>query len=47
MKGWDVYLSGKVLTTVYYDADMTREEVYHSLVYYDGYSDHIAVVETL
>jgi len=41
--GWNVYLYGRLIDTVFYDDDMSADVVYHSLVNHDGYDYHIEV----
>jgi hypothetical protein len=41
--GWNVYLFGKLIDTVWFDADMDAEQVYRALVYHDGYDSRIEV----
>jgi hypothetical protein len=45
MKGWDVYLNGKKIDTVFYDNEppMAAEDIKRSLVNHDGYDDRIEV----
>lgn len=38
---WDVYLKGKLVTTVFFDNDMRGDEVKQSLINHDGYSPEI------
>lgn len=40
---FEVYRRGRWVTTVYFDADMSADEVYRSLVEHDGYSPAITV----
>ena len=47
MKGWDVWLGGINWTTVFYDSDMSGEEVRQSLIYHDGFCPDIAVKESV
>ena len=44
---WNVYLSGKLIDTVFYSASakVTADEVYRSLVNHDGYDSGIKVVK--
>ncbi len=42
-KGWNVYLRGKLIDTVFFDEDVTAEEVKRSLVNHDGYDAGIEV----
>lgn len=39
--GWNIYCRGKYLTTIYYDSDMTKEQVKQSLIDHDCYSSSI------
>ena len=41
--GWNVYLRGKLIDTVWFGDDMTAEEVKRSLVNHDGYDPRIEV----
>lgn len=43
MRGWDVYLLGKWIDTVFFDKDMDAQQVWRSLVFHDGYDAHIKV----
>lgn len=42
-KGWDVFLNGKKIDTVFFDDDMDAETVKRSLVDHDGYDPGITV----
>ena len=42
-QAWNVYLSGKLIDTVFYDADCDADYVKQSLVDYDGYDTAIRV----
>jgi hypothetical protein len=41
--GWNVYLLGKLIDTVWFDADCDAEYVYRALVHHDGYDTRIEV----
>ena len=41
--GWNVYLRGRLIDTVWFDADLTADEVKRSLVNHDGYDPEIEV----
>lgn len=41
--GWNVYLRGRKIDTVWFDADMTADDVKRSLVNHDGYDAAITV----
>jgi hypothetical protein len=41
MAAWRVYLLGKYLTTVFYDADCDSDYVRTSLISHDGYDSRI------
>lgn len=43
MVGWNVYLHGKLIDTVYYSAGCDAEYVCKSLVNHDGYNPAIVV----
>lgn len=43
---WDVVLKGKVIDTIFYDADMTEDDVKRSLINHDGYNSNIKVVKS-
>lgn len=45
MKGWDVVQRGRVVNRVFFDADMTSEEVKRSLIDHDGFPSDIRVIE--
>ena len=42
-KGWDVYLNGKLIDTVFFDVDCDKDYVYRALVEHDGYPPGIEV----
>ena len=44
-RGFDVYLNGKLIDTVWFDVDMSIEEMKKSLVEHDGYNPNIEVKE--
>ena len=44
-KGWDVYLKGKLIDTVFYDPDCTADYVKRGLVEHDGYDPRIKVTD--
>ena len=44
-KGMDVYLYGKLIDTVWFDEDMSIEEIKKSLINHDGYNPNIEVKE--
>ena len=44
-KGFDVYLNGKLIDTVWFDVDMSIEEIKKILVEHDGYNPNIEVKE--
>ena len=35
MKSWDVYLRGRQINTVYFDADMSKDQVLRALINHD------------
>jgi hypothetical protein len=41
--GWNVYLGGKLIDTVWFDEDMSAEDVRRSLINHDGYDPAITV----
>lgn len=41
--GWNVYLHGKLIDTVFFDADCDKDYVYKALVNHDGYDPAIKV----
>ena len=43
MIAFDVYLKGKHIDTVFYDADMSALDVRRSLIDHDGYNECIIV----
>jgi hypothetical protein len=43
MNAWNVYLNNRLVNTIYFDKDMTAEDVRSSLVNHDGYSINIRV----
>ena len=43
MIGWNVYLNGKWIDTVFYTADCDRDYVKDSLINHDGYYPNIVV----
>lgn len=43
MRFWNVYLNGRLIDTVHFQATMTAEEVKKSLVGHDGYDSRIKV----
>ena len=43
MQGWDVYLKGKLIDTVFYDSDCDEEYVRTGLIGHDGYDSRIVV----
>lgn len=43
MKAWDVWLNGRCIDTVFFDEDISADEVYRSLVNHDGYNPGIEV----
>lgn len=42
-KAWNVYLRGKLIDAVWFDADCDREYVLRSLIGHDGYDPRITV----
>lgn len=42
-KSWDIIRNGKVIDTVFYNAEMTQHEVRQSLIDHDGFSTDIIV----
>jgi hypothetical protein len=46
MRAFNIYLNKKLVDTVYYSdsTKVSKEEVYRSLVYHDGYNSAIKVV---
>lgn len=42
-RGWDVFLRGKHIDTVFFDKDIPAEDVKRSLVNHDGYDPAIKV----
>ena len=44
-KKWDVYLHGKLIDSVFYDADCDKDYVLDGLVNHDGYDPNIEVGE--
>ncbi len=40
---WNVYLRGKLIDTVWYDADISADDVKRSLVNHDGYDAAITI----
>ena len=40
---WNVYLNGKLIDTVWFDADCDADYVYRALVNHDGYDLRIMV----
>ena len=45
-KAFQVYLSGKLIDTIFYDVDSTADAVRDSLVKHDGYDGNIRVIDT-
>ena len=45
-QAWNVYLNGRVIDTVFFDADCVRDYVYRALVNHDGYDSRINVFKT-
>ncbi len=43
MTGWNVYLLGKLIDTVFYDDDCDAEYVRRGLIEHDGYDPRIVV----
>lgn len=43
MKGWNVYLHGRLIDTVYFDQSMTKDQILRSLINHDGYDYRIKV----
>lgn len=43
MVGWNVYLNGKLIDTVFYDEFADANYVYDTLVMHDGYHPNITV----
>jgi hypothetical protein len=41
--GWNVYLLGRLIDTVWFDADCDADYVYRALVEHDGYDPRIEV----
>jgi hypothetical protein len=41
--GWNVYRNGRLIDTVFFDADISASEVKRSLVEHDGYPPNIIV----
>lgn len=42
---WDVFLHGRYIDTVYFDSDMTHNDVLQSLINHDGMNPAIVVVK--
>lgn len=42
-QAWDVYLNGRLIDTVFYDADCDADYVRRGLVNHDGYDSGITV----
>ena len=42
-KAWDVYLSGKLIDTVWFDADCSEKYVRDALIDHDGYHPGVVV----
>src|SRR6266850_144422 len=42
-QGWDVFLRGKLIDTVFYDVDVSADEVRRSLINHDNYNPNIVV----
>lgn len=42
-QAWDVYLNGRLIDTVFYDADCTADYVKRGLINHDGYDPRIVV----
>ncbi len=40
---WNVYLNGKLIDTVFYDADIDADTVRRSLINHDGYDPGITI----
>ena len=43
INGWNVYLYGKLLDTVFYTSDCDAEHVRTNLINHDGYNPNITV----
>ena len=43
---WNVYLNGRLIDTVFYDSDCTRDYVTRGLIEHDGYSPRIRVCKS-
>lgn len=43
MNAWDVYLNGKVIDTVFFTKDCTKDYVLKSLIDHDGYDPRIII----
>ena len=44
--GWNVYLNGKLIDTVFFDKDCDKDYVYKALVNHDGYNPSIVVTKS-
>lgn len=42
-QAWNVYLNGKLIDTVFFDADIERDAIIRSLIEHDGYDPGITV----
>ena len=42
-QAWDVFLNGKLIDTVFYDADCSLDYVKRGLIDHDGYDPRIIV----
>jgi hypothetical protein len=42
-QAWNVYLRGRKIDTVFYDADITADDVRRSLINHDSYDARIIV----
>jgi len=42
-KAWDVFVKGELINTVFYDSDVSAEEVERTLISHDGYDQRIVV----
>lgn len=40
---WNVYLNHKKIDTVFYDKDISKDEVKQSLIEHDGYDPNITI----
>jgi hypothetical protein len=46
MQGWNVYLNGKLIDTVFFDIGLDRDYVLTSLINHDSYDAMITVRKT-